>query len=542
MDRQWFCHRNSKKYGPFSETQMRIAWEQGKLTAADPVWTTGMTSWLPAGQVVDQFMPEPATIGVPGLDVQHLDLGLDRSPAHAYKPGSRTTSMELHDRILRACFVAIAVGAAWGIRGSFGHVLGAMFPGAMLGLAFVYVTGQESLVKRMPHIAAISAAGIGLGGDISYGLLHGYAQADTFRNFAYGMFTLLLCGGAWGAYGGAMVGLLLERDRSVAVDWVGGILATILSGGLAWVIIYKVIGFDVNPFRSNALTGFAGGLIGMFAWLVYRKRFRSIRAGLLGFMGFGLGMSLGRLLANMVRNLEPALETNHWNIMEISVGLVGGFVFTFGMLGITFPDRSSKANLSPWQAACSIFVLALIPVFHRITRVNEDRIADWNKNLLEYGSSWTASTVVNALSFIAALGVVCSLVWLYLQWSGKDRAAWFPVLALLLVMTLFQNIFALYYFYPGKPSFFDTNHLYWVIFLAMAGYVTWREMNEGHSDDGDPADTVEPTAWLPILGIAAAGLVIAILGCALANGSDTMKNAETRWPLWSWRDGPFPGS
>ena len=37
--------------------------------------------------------------------------------------------MSLADRIGRSLFVALAVGLAWGIRGDFGHLVGAMYPG-----------------------------------------------------------------------------------------------------------------------------------------------------------------------------------------------------------------------------------------------------------------------------------------------------------------------------------------------------------------------------------------------------------------------------
>ena len=47
--------------------------------------------------------------------------------------------MTTSDRFFRSVFVAIAVGLGWGIRGDFGHLIGAMYPGAILGLAFCYV-------------------------------------------------------------------------------------------------------------------------------------------------------------------------------------------------------------------------------------------------------------------------------------------------------------------------------------------------------------------------------------------------------------------
>ncbi|MGL4550026.1 MAG: hypothetical protein ACRC33_02465, partial [Gemmataceae bacterium] len=72
------------------------------------------------------------------------------------------------DRAGRSLFVAAAVGLAWGIRGDYGHGIGATYPGAVLGLAWVAVAGCPALLPRMPVIASLTAAGIGAGGTMSY--------------------------------------------------------------------------------------------------------------------------------------------------------------------------------------------------------------------------------------------------------------------------------------------------------------------------------------------------------------------------------------
>src|SRR4051812_50218835 len=97
--------------------------------------------------------------------------------------------MSLVDRLGRSLFVALAVGLGWGIRGDFGHVIGAMYPGAALGLAFAYVGGQRSLFLWMPILAALAAFGIGSGGAMSFCILHRYAQSDTVLNYGYRFFT-----------------------------------------------------------------------------------------------------------------------------------------------------------------------------------------------------------------------------------------------------------------------------------------------------------------------------------------------------------------
>ena len=79
--------------------------------------------------------------------------------------GGAEDAMSLVDRLGRSLFVALAVGLGWGIRGDFGHIIGAMYPGAALGLALAYVSGQRSLFLWMPILAAPGGVRDRLGGD-----------------------------------------------------------------------------------------------------------------------------------------------------------------------------------------------------------------------------------------------------------------------------------------------------------------------------------------------------------------------------------------
>lgn len=247
------------------------------------------------------------------------------------------SAMQTRDRFLRALFVALAVGLGWGIRGDFGHVLGAMFPGAALGLGFAYVTGQKSMFKWMPLLGAIGGLGISTGGAMSYGILHGYAKSDTFINYSYGFLTLFLQGGAWGCFGCALLGLALEKERLKATELVSAIVTVLLAGSAVYFVVVTLLGFHINPPRSDLSITYTGGVIGLFVWLVLNKKRYDFKGALCGYIGFGLGMALGRLLAN-ASYLQP-FSINHWNIMEVSCGFIGGFVFTFGMLGKKFPIR-----------------------------------------------------------------------------------------------------------------------------------------------------------------------------------------------------------
>ena len=460
--------------------------------------------------------------------------------------------MNRTDRFLRSAFVALAVGLGWGIRGDFGHLIGAMYPGAALGLAFCYVSGQKSLFRWMPFLAAISAVGIGTGGHMSYGILHGYAQADTFINYAYGFLTLFLQGAAWGVFGCAAVGLLLEEPRVKPGEWVGAMLTILFAGAAVYTLVVVLLGFHINPPRSDASIGFTGGAIGLFLWLALNKKRLGLRAATLGYVGFGIGMSGGRLLGN-IANVGTTLSfgglgpfsINHWNVMEVSVGLIGGFVFAWGMLGLKYPDPPEGENQSLLSIYGALYVLAGIPLLHRLTRVElPKKFDEWTEALRRYGyqdPEGLARGTMTVLSVVCVVGFIGALIWLYLHFKGKHRWAWFPVLWLSVVMLLYQNVNALYFLYPRQPNQINMHFVFWILLGLMAAYVIRQGIKGGPLPLLDTEEAASRFRCLRWAAIGLAAYVVIVLMAGFINGDHTMKTANTRWPLWSWRDGPFPG-
>ena len=454
------------------------------------------------------------------------------------------SAISFQDRVWRSLFVAWAVGLGWAIRGDFGHMVGAMYPGAALGLAFAYVSGQRNLFRWMPLLAAVSGLAIGSGGYMSYGILHGYAQADTFINYAYGFLCLFLQGGCWGVFGCALIGLLLERERLTLREWITSIATVFIVGFFLYFLVVCGLGFNVNPPRSDALIGFLGGAIGLFAWLVYAKKPYGFRGALFGFIGFGFGMSFGRLLGNIANISQQGLgfTINHWNVMEMSVGLIGGFIFTFGMLGKRPPERTTTPPSPQFSIMSAIYVMTIILLMHRILRINTiRRVPEWTESFTQYGYTTPevyARNTLLALNFMCVAGIILTIIWSALLLRNKTRFAWFPVLALSAEMLFFQNIAALYFFYPHVPNRINMHTVFWVLFLLMVGYVLFRTFVKPHSEACDPDEHFERVNWW-IWTAMAIGAYLVIIGLAhFVNGPETMKGANTRWPIWSWSDNP----
>ncbi len=453
--------------------------------------------------------------------------------------------MGLPDRIGRSLFVALALGLAWGIRGDFGHVIGAMYPGAVLFLALAHVSGQRGAFLWMPALSALSAAAIGAGGTMSYGILHGYAQSDTFLNYAYGFLTLFLQGGAWGTFGGALIGLLMERRPMRTGEWLGLLGSVFVGGWLFSFVLVNVLGFQINPPRNNTSVGFIGASLCQFAWLSRNDRRTGLRGALLGFLGFGLGMATGRMLGNLSNVLQDVfgLTINHWNVMEVSCGAIGGFIFAFGMVDREFPEPPEDEGLPFASFLGMIIVLGVVPLWHRLARVETSaKLAEWAKALKEYGhadpeglASMTL-TLMNGVCLMAFVGVGA---WAFFHFRRRVRTACLPVFWLSLTMLLLQNMNALYFFYPTKTKTINMHNVFWVFFALMVVHAVLYRIRPVIADDARRDDWPPWGRWL-IVSFATLTLVVGLSG--LINGPKTMATANTRWPIWNWREGPFPGT
>ena len=445
------------------------------------------------------------------------------------------SSIHLLDRVFRSLFVALAVGLGWGIRGDFGHMLGAMYPGAALGLAFAFVTGQKSAFKWMPVLGLFGGLGISLGGMMSYGILHGYAKADTLINYSYGFFTLVLQGGAWGGFGCALLGLILEKKRLRLEEW-ASLVATVLAfGWTAYQIVVTLLAFHINPPRSDLSIGYTGGIVGLFVWLVLKGKGYGLKGAFFGYLGFGLGMAGGRLLANASYQLPFAI--NNWNIMEVSCGLIGGFVFAFGMLGKEVPEFPEDG----WHPLLSklgiLYVMAGIPLYHRLLRSDPgQRLEEWANSAKSLGiedPSAFAERTLFTLHAVCLLGFLGAGLWLWLHLKNKTRLAAFPILFFSLVMLLFQNTNALYFWRPPAENGVNMHTVFWVLFGLMVLYVLIARP----SASIDPDEVAEDLNWRRWTVGAVAAYVLIVAFAGFVNGEKTMASANTRFPLWSWRDG-----
>lgn len=109
--------------------------------------------------------------------------------------------------------VALALSLGWGIRGNYGHEIGAMVPGALAALAAVVAARRADWLARVPFVAFFGAVGWGFGGSISYMQVIGYTHSGHLPTQLWGFAGLFVIGFLWAALGGGGTALALCLDR-----------------------------------------------------------------------------------------------------------------------------------------------------------------------------------------------------------------------------------------------------------------------------------------------------------------------------------------
>ena len=109
--------------------------------------------------------------------------------------------------------VALALSLGWGIRGNYGHEIGAMVPGALAAIAAVIVSRRADWLARVPFAAFSGALGWGFGGSISYMQVIGYTHSGQVESQLWGFAGLFVIGFLWAALGGGGTALALCLDR-----------------------------------------------------------------------------------------------------------------------------------------------------------------------------------------------------------------------------------------------------------------------------------------------------------------------------------------
>jgi hypothetical protein len=225
-------------------------------------------------------------------------------------------------------FPAVTMSLGWALRGFIGGgPLGAMIPGAMVGLALCLLLGRED---DAPLIAAFAAVGVGFGGQMTYGQTVGLSfQPETYW---WAITGFAIKGGAWGLLGGIVIAIALTHRRYRTADLIAGFWIMVLGTWAGWKVINdpKLIYFSnrYDKPRPELWAGMIAGAALLLLWLACRGGARlPWRFALWGGAGGAVGFASGAAIQVWGRPVAPDLPLGWWKVMELTFGALLGLAY-----------------------------------------------------------------------------------------------------------------------------------------------------------------------------------------------------------------------
>jgi hypothetical protein len=247
----------------------------------------------------------------------------------------------------------------WGLRGSIGGgSLGAMIPGAMIGLVLCLLLDRHS---DSGLIAAFAAIGVGFGGQETYGQTVGLSlQPETFW---WAILGFVVKGAVWGLLGGAFIGIALDRQRHATAQLLAGFAIMILGTWLGWQYLNrpKLIYFSnrLDMPREELWAGLWLGGVLLLAWL--RSRVPSLFA-LYGAIGGGIGFGVGASLQPMGRAVWAGMPLGWWKAMELTFGGLLGLAYVLCAWHLRHQLAGARSTAAAGSPLSRAFLAAIIAI------------------------------------------------------------------------------------------------------------------------------------------------------------------------------------
>jgi hypothetical protein len=220
-------------------------------------------------------------------------------------------------------FPGLAMSLGWGLRGNFGHPMGAAIAGALVVMAICLLLEREDFSYGL--VVAFGAVGVGFGGQETYGQTVGFVARAPYQA-ALGYTGLAVKGALWGLLGGACIGIALRRERFTWKDISVGVGLMIAGTWAGWRLVHEPprVNFSIN--RPEVWAGFILGGLLLAGWASWRGRTSMPwRFAGWGALGAGVGFPLGAgLMAGGLGLGWRGPWYDWWKLMEMTLGLLFG--------------------------------------------------------------------------------------------------------------------------------------------------------------------------------------------------------------------------
>ena len=252
----------------------------------------------------------------------------------------------------------MSLATAWAIRGQFGHEEGAAWAGGIGGLSIVLLSGRKDWYQKAFQLTLASAAGWGIGGMISYGLVVGYGKGTDFGNVYYGLVMLFVIGGLFGLIGGGLFGLVLSDRPEKPIKWPQLIVEMAIGSFIFYNLLIEKLGWLMTPPRSEAWASCVGMTVAMFWYMLRNRHYSALRVAIFAGLGGGFGFAFGDFL--QVLGTVSEIKFNFWNVMEYSIGFFGGIGMAYGAFTAEW-EKSAETGSKPKLLAPIIILTLTIP-------------------------------------------------------------------------------------------------------------------------------------------------------------------------------------
>lgn len=247
----------------------------------------------------------------------------------------------------------------WGLRGFIGGgPLGAMIPGAFIGILFCLLLGRKGYDAAL--ISAFAAIGVGFGGQETYGQTIGLSfQSETQW---WGLLGLAIKGAVWGLLAGAFIGMALELRHWTHRDLAVGIVLMMSATHFGWKVLNepKLIYFS-NPIDRPRPELWAGLLLAgvtLLLWLHSKGKGRApLALAVWGTLGGGIGFGLGGWIQVIGHHAKAPSGVGWWKVMEFTFGFLLGLSLAIPvwqrrstLSGLPEPQRDSRSSSPAWAA------------------------------------------------------------------------------------------------------------------------------------------------------------------------------------------------
>lgn len=257
--------------------------------------------------------------------------------------------MVMNERYSKGLFIlfpAIAMMLGWGLRGHIGGgPYGAMIPGAMVALTICMLLDIPSKISAL--VVVFGVAGVGLGGEMTYGQTLGFLRdLDTVW---WGILATTVKGAVWGILAGVVLamGFLLKKlsKKTIIISFFVMMAGLLLGFKLINepMLVYFSDPAKPRPESWGALLLGAVALIGYLKYKTSNEDFKIVsRFSVWGLIGGGLGFGIGGLWMVLGAQMPKGVVFHAWwKAMELTFGLLLGGAFGYAAW---LSRREIKAN------------------------------------------------------------------------------------------------------------------------------------------------------------------------------------------------------